>query len=140
MRALAVDLRDAFLAASVSVLPDVVWREVSSCELEYPTPSPSLGILTVAFESDQITLYFGHHHLHFPHYGGDIRESTRQAAAEALSFIRDLTTDAIVARWVPCASWTVRASRSSGVFWRVLRHLYPGVHEAVWSGTRPEVR
>lgn len=139
-RGYALDLRAAFLGASAKALPGVVWRELSACEVEYPTRSPSLDRLVVAFEADKITLHVGRHHLHVPHYGGrDPADSTDRAAADVLSFILDLTRDAIVVRWVRSVSWTVRASRASGVVWRMVRHVCPGAREAVWSG-RTDVR
>jgi hypothetical protein len=62
----ALEFRETFLEISAKALPGVVWRDLSICEVEYPSPSPVLGPLRVAFESDRVSLYCGRHHLHVP--------------------------------------------------------------------------
>jgi hypothetical protein len=135
-RGYAIQFREAFLEGSAKVLPGVVWGEPSVCEAEYSRRSPVLGLLTVAFEADQITVYCGRHHAHFTLYEGDIRDGAHKIPAEALGFVRDLTSDAVVVRWASYGSWTVRARRSTGGLGRLWRFMTPWVHEGVWSGAK----
>jgi hypothetical protein len=109
--------------------------------LEYPDRSPALGRLIVSFGWDEITIFVGPRGFH-AHFGPDDAESgsederTRQAAAEALGFIRDLVEDRIVMRWGLLVSGVHSPQARPTLLGRAWRRITPWVREAVWSGRR----
>ena len=133
-RGYAAEFRVAFLRDSSALMPGVTWRDLSEFELEYPEVSPVLGRLTVSFDWDEITVYFGPHHEHFMAHTGDVTERVGQIACQALDFITQLVHDCVIVRWGTRVSRTFSASRPRGIFGRMWRSVTPWVREAVWSG------
>ena len=115
-------------------MPEITWRKVSDYVLAYSESSPVLGTLTVSFDWEEITLYFGRHHQHFTSIEGDIKKEAREIAVRTLTFVQELVNDRVVVRWGACGSRTFRTPDSLGVWSRLWRILTPWVREAVWSG------
>jgi hypothetical protein len=130
----APEFRAAFLEKSRALIPATTWRDVSDHEMEYPESSSVLGRLTISFDWDEITVYFGPHHQHFTVYEGDVAAGAAESAAQALAFIQELVNDRVVVRWGACGSRTFSASRPGTLLGRVWRTITPWVREAVWSG------
>jgi hypothetical protein len=122
------------------MLPGVSWRPgAPEHVLVYPHRSPVLGELAVSFDSDEITLLFGHRGYHHHHtLDPDVidersDEAVARAAREALEFLGALVNDEVVFRWGLFTSRTYRRHRLRFVS-RVWRFVTPWVKEAVWSG------
>jgi hypothetical protein len=133
-------LKAAFLRESATVLPVVSWQPGEEEHvLVYPQRSPVLGELAVSFDSDEITILFGHRGYHHHHTldadatQAQIDEAVAEVAREAMEFLCALLNDAIVFRWGLFTSGTYRRRppRFAGRAWRFLT---PWVSEAVWSG------
>lgn len=133
-RGYAPEFLAAFLEESSKRMPEIAWRRISDYVLEYPESSPILGSLTVSFDWDEITLYFGRHHQHFTFFEGNITDGARQIAARALIFIQELVNDRVVVRWGAYGSRTFRTPQSLNTLTRLWRILTPWAREAVWSG------
>lgn len=133
-RGYAPEFLAAFLEEAGKRMPDITWQKVSDYVLVYPESSPIFGSLTVSFEWDEITLYFGRHHEHFTSVGGDITEDTGQIAARAVTFLWELVNDGVVVRWGTYGSRTFRKSQSPNILTRLWRILTPWARQAVWSG------
>jgi hypothetical protein len=97
-RGYAPQLLAAFLDETEKRMPEITWRKVSDYVWAYPESSPLLGDLTVSFDWDEITLYFGQHHQHFASTEVDVEEDTREIALRTLAFIRELVNDRVVVR------------------------------------------
>ena len=129
----------AFLRESETVLPGVAWSPgPDQNTLVYPERSPALGELGVGFDSEEITVYFGHrgYHQHhtlesalLPHRA---EEAATLVARDVLDFVRSLLQDEVVFRWGVWVSSARRRSSPSAVA-RAWRTVTPWVHEAVWS-------
>lgn len=143
---LSAELRTAFLESSARELPDSVWDEKDESHdwlgdggLVHQETSPSLGALTVSFDAEEITLFFGErgYHLHFTAYADDWpddewpAEGVRQVAADAVDLTKRLLRDELVFRSGILATG-VRPNRRS-----LLRRLTPWVRESLWSGRSP---
>ncbi len=107
--------------------------------LVFPSESPALGWLAVAFDSDEIGLYFGPrgHHRHvslrdFP--PSSLDQAVIETARIAVDTIRALLNDEIVVRWGFFVCSLYRRSEPPAVLRRLRRRLTPWVCEAVWSG------
>jgi hypothetical protein len=122
------------------MLPGVSWRPGErEGVLVYPHRSPVLGELAVSFDSDEITVLFGHRGYHHHHTVDPDRieeqsdEAVAHAAREAMEFLGALLNDEVVFRWGLLTSRTYRRRRLRFVS-RAWRFLTPWVREAVWSG------
>jgi hypothetical protein len=98
-RGYAPQLLAAFLDETGKRMPEITWRKVSDYVLAYPESSPLLGDLTVSFDWEEITLYFGRHHQHFTSSEADVEKDAREIAVRTLAFIRELVNDRVVVRW-----------------------------------------
>lgn len=143
---LPAQLRTAFLAESARKLPKSEWDEkdeshdwLSDNGLVHREASTSLGALSVSFDPNEITLFFGDrgYHLHFTAYAEDWAadewpdEGVRQVAADAIDLTQRLLGDELVFRSGALITG-VRPNRRS-----LLRLLTPWVHESLWSGKPP---
>jgi hypothetical protein len=133
-RGYAPEFLAAFLEEAGRRLPDIQWQKLSDYTLAYPESSPVLGTLTISFDWDEITVYFGRHHQHFTSRGNEVTNEAHQIAVRALTFIQELVNDRVVVRWGGYGSRTLRTAQTANLFRRMWRILTPWIREAVWSG------
>jgi hypothetical protein len=129
----------AFVRESEAVLPGATWSAGPDPNtLVYPERSPSLGELGVGFDSEEITVFFGHRGYH-QHHTVDATllpdnpdRAATLVARDVLEFVRSLLRDEVVFRWGLWVSSARKRSSPSAVG-RAWRSVTPWVREAVWS-------